>query len=279
MSTEKLEFISLPSAPEIKLRVFTSFHKKGACTTIVIVPGYLGYIEERLPLAHALSKYYNVILYEPRGYGQSTALHKKGIYGVKDFANELKELIECYQLSDNNFAIFGSSLAVAFIHYYCVFLPDPKPKPIALLLASPSPKYREAGVFRKVRHLPNWLLDIFEVITFTWLQLTRNPEERKDLRYAKKRMKELDSWVQRRIAIETLGVVDFRGRESDIKIPILVLSSMKDDITDPEEAKAYLKGHKLSKQIFINHNSHKFIEGREREIAEYIHTFLEEIQK
>jgi len=232
MQKNNTEYITLPSTPEIRIRVFRLF------------------------------------------------THKKAIiYSVKNFARKLKELIEYYKLRDNSFAIFGSSLAVATIHSYCVDLPEPKPQPTALLLASPSPKYREAGIFRKVRFLPDCLLDVIERITFTWLYLTRNPEEHKDLNYAKRRMRELVSWSQRRIAIETLSTVDFRGREKDIKIPILVLSSMKDDFTDPTDAKTYLRGHKLSEQIFISHNSHKFIEGKEELITEYIHSFLQKIDK
>ena len=217
-----IQTLTLPSFSEIYIKYvrLQTENEEGKDKTVVIIPGFFGTIEERYPLAQAFLKYYNVILYEPRGYGKSSELHVKGIYDIASYANEMREIFQELNLQSQKFTIFGSSLAVAMIHQYSAFLEGEKPEPAALLLASPSPKYREAGIFKRIEWFPDWLFSLFQKIVFLWLKITRNKKERKDVKYAEKRFYDNDPWVQRRIAIESLGVVDFRGHEGTIPYPL-----------------------------------------------------------
>ncbi len=268
--------LTLPSFNEINIRYvyLQTDNEEGKDKTIVIIPGFFGTIEERYPLAQAFSKYYNVILYEPRGYGKSSKLHVKGIYDISSYANEMREIFQVLNLQSQQFTIFGSSLAVSMIHQYSVFLEGEKPEPAALLLASPAPKYREAGIFKRIGWFPDWLFSLFQKIVFLWLKITRNKKERNDVKNAEKRFYDNDPWVQRRIAIESLGAVDFRGQEGTIPYPLYIMSSINDDFTDPKDAKRYLVGNPLSEHKLFEHDSHKFIEGKEEALVEHINSFL-----
>ena len=247
---------------------------EGKDKTIVIIPGYLSDIEERYPLAQNLSKYYNAVIYEPRGYGKSSAPHIKGIYNIPAYAREMRAVFRALGLQDKKFAIFGSCLATAPMHYYASYLEENTPYPAAMIMASPAPKYREAGIFNYVGWLPNWILAGFEKFVLTYLYYTRKKEERKNINYARRRFSELDGWSQRRIAIETICKVNLVDKQSDIPLPLLILASTNDDFVDITETAKYLKRNPLSEQKFFEHDSHKFIEGREPEIAEAIHSFL-----
>lgn len=273
----KTEYLTIKDGSvELKLRYcyLDTSNPHGKDKTVVLLPGYLGDIDERYPLAKSISKYFNVILYEPRGYGKSDAPRKKGIYTIEAYARELREVLRSFNLKDGEFAIWGSCLATAPMHYYASYLEDNTPRPAAMIMASPAPKYREAGIFNYVGWMPNWLLIFFQKIVLTYLYYTRNKNERKNIEFAKRRFAELDTWAQHRIAIETICKVDLDGKQEDIPFPLLILASTNDDFVDITETEKYLKRHPLSEQHFFEHPDHKFIEGKEDAIAEVIYEFL-----
>lgn len=271
----KESYLNLVSDPDITLRVATLKNKQGRsdAKTVVIIPGFFGSIEERTILAAHLVEYFNVIIYEPRGFGKSTKKRKKWIYRIRDFAAEMREVFQLLELKDNEFIIFGSSLAVSFLHYYAAFLDGPKPEPAALVFVSPAPKYRGGAILRALRFVPYWLQTVIRKIIFTYLRMTRNREERGNLTYAETRFKELDPWVQFRIAVESVGYADFTGEEIKIQIPVCAFSAVKDDFTNPEDAGRYTH-HEKSELILVETDAHKFINGREKLISQRIHQFL-----
>jgi pimeloyl-ACP methyl ester carboxylesterase len=269
-------FVTLESDPDIMLRTaqFRADNRSNNGKTIVIIPGYFCTVEEREVLARELSSRYNVLVFEPRGYGKSSKKRKKGIYGIDSYAREMRELFQILKLRNNEFAIFGSSLAVSAMHQYTAYMDGIKPEPAAMIMTSPAPKYREAGIFKLLSWMPNIIIAFFQRIVFLYLRITRSKEEWKNLDYAERRFKELDPWIQRRIAIETVGRIDFRDGEKDISIPICVFTAGKDDFTDPKDAKKYVH-HPKSELITVDIDAHRFIEGNETLIAKHIISFLE----
>ncbi len=268
-------YIDLKSDPDISLRVASFKNKPGSsdAKTIVIIPGYFGSIEERSILAAHLVEYFNVIIYEPRGFGKSTKKRTKWIYRIRDYAAELREVIEELALKDGEFLLFGSSLSVSFIHYYAAFLEGEKPAPAALVFVSPAPKYRGAAILRAIRFTPYWLQTVITKIIFSFLRLTRNSEEAGNLTYAETRFRELDPWVQFRIAVESVGYANFTGEEDKITYPVCVFTALQDDFTSPEDAARYAQGEKSS-LVLVEAKAHKFINGREEFIADNINDFL-----
>ena len=271
----EIKFIQLKSDPDIKLRIaqFPTKDKTNSGKTIVVIPGYFGAIEERKALAKKLSEKYNTIVLEPRGYGKSSKKHKRGIYTVPHFAEEMREVFQHLNLKDNKFVVFGSSLAVSALHQYSAYLEGEKPEPAALFITSPAPKYRESGILKIMAWMPNWLIAFIQKLLFIYMHFTRGKEERKNLVYAKRRFKELDPWVQRRIAVEAIGKVDFRDGEKDMKIPLCIFIAEKDDFTDPEDAKKYMN-HEKSEINIIETSAHKFIEGNENVLTKHIFRYL-----
>ncbi len=268
-------YLNLISDPDITLRIATFKNKQGRsdAKTVVIIPGFFGSIEERTILAAHLVEYFNVIIYEPRGFGKSTKKRLKWIYRIEDFAAEMREVFQLLELKDNEFVIFGSSLAVSFIHHYAAFLEGPKSEPAALVMVSPAPKYRGGGILRTIQFVPYWLQTVITTIIFTYLRLSRNKEEAGNLKYAETRFKELDPWVQFRIAVESVGYADFTGQERDIPVPVCVFSAEKDDFTNPEDAARYAH-HEKSELVLVETDAHKFINGREKLISQRINEFF-----
>lgn len=270
------EFLKTQSNPEIKLRYVFLRHQTSN-KTIVLFPGYLGSIEERFPLIKEFNKHFNVIIYEPRGYGGSSKPHKKGIYGINDYAYELKQVLEHFKLQDNKFAIFGSSLGTVPMQYYGAYLSEPKPEPAAMLMVSASSHFPGANFFNYIGWLPDWLIVcVQKLIVFPFLLLTRGKESRKDTKYAIKRMNELDGWVQRRIAIECIAKTNLKGKEQDNKYPLFLIASSDDAYSPPEVVKQYVRANPLNESKFINTGEHKLIEGREPELVEYMCEFLQQ---
>jgi len=268
-------YLTLKSDPDISLRAASFKNKKGRsdAQTIIIIPGFFGSIEERSILAAHLTDEYNVVIYEPRGFGKSTKKRKKGIYYPENFGRELQEVIELLELKDNEFIVFGSSLAVAFIHHFALL---DQSKAAALVLVSPAPYYRGSAVLRALRFTPYWLQTLIRMAIFGWLRLSRSKEEADNFAYAEKRFKELDPWVQFRVGVEGIGFTNLRGREKDIPGPVCVFSARKDDITSPEDAAKYTHNEK-SELILVDSNAHKFINGREEFIARRMKEFLSKI--
>ncbi|MBN1534094.1 MAG: alpha/beta fold hydrolase [Spirochaetes bacterium] len=271
----KIHYLTLASDPDISLRVasFTCGKEGNHDRTIVIIPGFFGSIEERTTLAEGLAENYNVIVYEPRGYGESSKKRQKGMYTVDSYAREMREVLRMLHLRDHGFVLFGSSLAIATLHQYSAYIDGEKPEPAAMIFVSPAPRYKQAGILRFLGWIPGWMITFVRKAVFLFLWLTRNREERKNLTYAQNRFVALDPWVQFRIAVESVARIDFNGGERDIPVPLCVFIAEKDDFTDPEHSRKYIH-HPDSEMILVKADAHKFIQGKEDILVAHINRFL-----
>ncbi|MHA1686491.1 MAG: alpha/beta fold hydrolase [Candidatus Heimdallarchaeaceae archaeon] len=277
--TEK--FLQVSDTPFIQLRhrFLTTKNPENKHRTIIIIPGWLGTIEERLPLAESFLRFANVIIYEPRGYGKSSAPHKRKIWKLEYFAQDLAKIIEYYRLKEGEFYIWGSCVGAAIAFQYYLSKLGPKPK--ALLLASPQDKFKTKWWFNLFKWAPYFLLVAIEKIVVFFLELylkMKNPEEVKNVKYAVRRFTEADLYVQLRILIELIHEYDIRDQKENLDLPILVFSAQQDWFTLPENAKQFVTFHPQSMLIELG-NSHRIIDGNEMEIGNYIATFIEKLEK
>lgn len=247
--------------------------------TIIIIPGWLGTIEERMPLAESFLRFANVIIYEPRGFGKSSAPHKRKIWSIEHFAQDLAKIIKFYKLQEGEFYIWGSCVGSAIAFYYYLNKLGPKPK--ALLLASPQDKFKTKWWFNLFKWTPYFVLVLVEKIVVFFLELylkLKKPDEVKNVKYAVKRFAEADLYVQLRILIELIHEYNIKKVKDKLNLPILVFTAKADWFTLPENAKQFAKMHPHSELVEFG-NSHRIIDGNETNIGDHIAKFIEKLEK
>ena len=76
-----------------------------------------------------------------------------------------------------------------------------------------------------------------------------------------------------RILVEFIHKYDIRGRETELDVPILVLSPKKDWFVDPENSKKLANYHPKSKYIGLG-DAHRMIVDTEETIVNYSNEFI-----
>lgn len=273
------EYLQTSEKPPIKLRhkFFPTKNKENNNRKLVMIPGFLDNIDNRMPLVSAFQEISNIIMYEPRGYGKSSAPRKRGKYKVKYYVEDFEKLIEHYGLKDKEYYVWGSCVGSAIIYQY--YLDSDGPKPAAIIAASPDAKFKTQWWFEIVNILPYplvWL--VYKIVIFVLRRYLKrkNPSDVKNIDYSVDRFNKLDLYVQMRILIELIHRYDIRGRESELDVPMLILSPKKDWFVDPENSKRMAQYHPKSKYVGLG-DAHRMIVDTEKEIAELTNDFIKQL--
>lgn len=277
---EKIEYIVTQEEPkfEIRLGKFPCLEEKYAYRNLILIPGWLSAIDNFTPMAEALQSYCNVIIYEPRGFGESITAHKKGYFGIKDYNTELSKVISHLKLKDKDFIILGSCSggSQAFNHY----LDGKGPKPKALVVFSPQEFYDTPFFVPALGWIPTFIMTFVQkmiIVLYRFYLKIRRTGESANVTWAADRLKKNDAWSLRRFVVEFIVDHDIRGRQSDIAAPIQMVVAKKDHFVDPEKSKKFLH-NKDSEIIEVETIMHRLHEGKEEEIAQKINDFLLKIE-
>jgi len=275
------EFLQTSEKPLIKLRhkYFKAENIEYQKRTVVMIPGFLDNIDNRIPLVKAFQKICNVIMYEPRGYGYSVGPRKRRIYKVQYYVDDLAKLIEHYDLKDQEYYIWGSCVgsAIAFLYY----MDRDGSKPKAIIAASPDAKFKTQWWFDVLNVLPYPFIWVAYKLTMFFLRRIlrkKNPDDVKNVDYSIDRFNKLDLYIQMRILVEFIHKYDIRGREVELDLPILVLSPKKDWFVEPENSKKLANYHPKSKYISLG-DAHRLIVDTEEKIVGYANEFFASIEQ
>ncbi len=273
---EEIQFITTSEEPEFKIRLakFPTTQKENSHRNIIIIPGWLSAIDNFTPMAEALQKYSNVVIYEPRGFGESITTHKKGYFNSNEYNLELSKVIKHLGLKAKDFVILGSCSggSQAFSYY----LDGEGPKPKALVVFSPQDFYNTPFFVPALGLIPTFIMTIVQkmiIVFYRFYLKIRRTGESANVTWAADRLKKNDDWSLRRFVVEFITKYDIRGRQKEIDIPIQMVVSQKDHFVDPEESKKFLN-HKDSEIIEIQTEMHRVQQGKEEEIAKHMDDFL-----
>lgn len=273
---EEIQFITTREEPEFKIRLakFPTKEEKYSHRNIIIIPGWLSAIDNFTAMAKALQKYSNVIIYEPRGFGESITSHKKGYFSSEKYNDELSKVIEHLGLKNMEFIILGSCSggSQTFSHY----LDGDGPKPGALVIFHPQEFYNTPFFVPVLGWLPTFIMTFVQkmiIVLYRFYLKIRRTGESATVTWAADRLKKNDDWSLRRYVVEFIVKYDIRGRQKAIDIPIQMIVAKKDHFVDPEKSKKFLQ-HNDSEIVEIQTEMHRVHEKNEEEIAKSMNDFL-----
>ena len=264
-----MQFITIKKDPHIRVRIAWEKAKEDRYSdrTIVIIPGWLSGIDLFLPLAECLSHHSNVLVYEPRGFGYPFAPHKKGLFTIKAYNEEIAAVLQSQGIKDKEFIILGSCSGGSMAFSY--LLDGVGPKPYALAVISPQEKYNTPFWFPILGLMPPVVENMVQNIIIGLLNLYlkfKKPEETKNVRHAANQLKHNDTWSQRRFLFEFIHPYDIRNRITDINLPLIMIIGEDDWFANPESSNLFLH-HPSSGVIKLHTTSHRLQVGNEEEIA------------
>ena len=273
---DEIRIITVNDDPEIKIRlaIKPSKEDKYSNRTIIIIPGWLSAIDNFLPLAEALQSYGNAIIYEPRGFGESITPHKKGLFSREEYNKELASVIRALDLEEKNFIILGSCSGGSQAFSY--ILDGKGLMPLALTVLHPQVHYGTPFWLPVLGWIPTFIMNFVQkmIIGIYRLYLKRKAtEETKTVSWAAERLAANDDWCLRRYVHEFIIKYDIRGRQKEVDIPILMVTSEKDHFVNPEVSNIFLH-HSNSEILQINTDAHRVHQDKEKEIAAKINEFL-----
>ncbi len=269
------EFIQSSSEPEIFIhhRFFSALDKKNTTRTIVMIPGWLDTIERRMVLVQEFRKLANIMIYEARGFGKSTGPKRRGLYTNQLLLDELQKVLQHYNL-ENDFYMWGTSFSTSLILQYALEKKEPVPK--ALLVASPVTKFKTKWWFDILNLLPFFLLKIVVKIVLIFLRRylkKKQPDDENNIDYADQRFKEVNLYAQIRVLLEAMHNFDIRGKENQIKQPMLIFTAETDWFTNPEISKTFAKLNPKSKIVSLG-KTHRIVVAGEENISKHVRDFI-----
>jgi pimeloyl-ACP methyl ester carboxylesterase len=274
------KYLVVSNEPLIELRhmFFPVLDEKYIDRTIVMIIGWLDYIENRVDLIESFRNIANIIIYEPRGFGKSYVPEIKGLFSLEDFTYDFAKIIDFYQIKERDYYIWASSFGCSIALNYSIEEIGPQPK--AFFLGSPEAKTQSRWWFHIVKHFPKFLYSITMrfVLFFLKPSIKRiNPKDAQGISSTFQEFKGKGIYQKIRILFECLDKFDIRGREHEISSPMLAFIAKKDWYSNPENTKKLAAFNPKSKVICIG-ESHRTIVDNRSELTKHINEYIEELE-
>lgn len=277
---EKIDFVITQSDPEVKIRVakFPSNNAKYSKRNIIIIPGWLSAIDNFTTTAEELQEYGNVVIYEPRGFGESLVPHKKGLFSIEKYNEEIGVVIDHLEFKENDFILLGSCAGAAMAFSY--MLDGSGKKPSTLIVFSPQEQYRTPFWLPVLGWIPTFFMKFIQKMIIVLYRLyvkIRSKKESENVTWAEERLKKNDAWSLRRYVLEFVVPYNIVGRQKNIESPMLIFVAKKDYFVDPEKSKEFTHDPK-TKIIQVDVSMHRIQEGNEKLIAHEVNKYLTQLE-
>ena len=219
-------------SPQVKLRVFTfTSEKKNNNPAVLFVAGWITLIKAWENVLKEMTKDFQVFYVETREKISSQVVGKVG-YGVEEIGQDIVALVDYFNLKDQKYILFGSSLGATSILESCLYL---KTKPLCLVLIGPNAVFRVPR-FGKVIVRVFWprLYLILKPFIKWYLKNFRLDVKSDYAQYEKycNNIDAADPWKLRKgaISLSKYEVWDLLGK---IEIPTLIIGASKDSLHEP----------------------------------------------
>jgi pimeloyl-ACP methyl ester carboxylesterase len=263
--TEKMVDVSY----EISLRVieFTP-SKKTNRPTVLFIPGWISLMKGWKVVLKEMTEDFHIIYAETREKISSNVKYTKD-FSVEAIAGDLVKLIDIYDLKENEFIMFGSSLGGTAILESFKMLNE---KPLCFALLGPNAEYRTPLWGRMIIKV-FWirLYPAFKQFVKWYLKNFRLDIENDRAQY-EKYCNALDAADPKKLKPGALALAKYKVWEilSDIDLPVLIIGATKDLLHEPENL---LKIDKmLPNSTFLDMGTNTLAHGPEMvvELRKYI---------
>ncbi|MEI8269826.1 MAG: alpha/beta hydrolase [bacterium] len=245
--------------------------------TIVFIHGVSGSCSAWWPFEKIFKNKYNILTYDIRGHGKSKKYPKYEDYSVKNFANDLYDLVTFLKIE--KFILISSSFATLIAREY---LKDHRKTVTALVFTSTEAFNENELRIKIIRPVLKAMTNVISLFPF-------NPKIRGHVDYSK--LKNWD-WSPERNFADTrntgLRSQFFTIRQSfvpgqnyeleKINVPTLIIHGEKDSIIPIKNAIDFSKKIKNSKFIKIQKFDHDIHHNAVKEMSEAIEDFVNEIK-
>ena len=246
--------------------------------TLVIAHGVSGSSSAWLPYEKIFENKYNILTYDTRGHGMSKKYPNYEDYEVKNFVNDLRDLVTYLKIS--KFILWSSSFATLVAREY---LKQYRETVTALIFTSVENYEDDAFILKIGRPALKILTSIISILPF-------NPKPRGHVDYSK--IKNSDWSIQRNLAdfrntglraqFYTIRQSFLPGQEHSfdkINVPTLVIHGEKDSLVPIKNAIAFSKKIKNAEFVSIPNFDHDIHHNAIKEMSEAIEFFIEKNKK
>jgi pimeloyl-ACP methyl ester carboxylesterase len=243
--------------------------------TLVFVHGVSGSSSAWIPYEKIFENKYNLVMYDIRGHGMSKKFPNYSDYEIKNFANDLHDLVT--HLNISKFILisnsFGGLVALEYLKLY-------RETVIANIFSSPEIYLNEGFMGKTMRTVFKALTSIISLLSF-------NPKPRGHVDYSKHQ--NTGDWdIKRNLAdmrntglhahFYTLRQSLTREQKLDLEridVPTLIIHGERDSMVPTKNAIAMSKKIKKSQFISLPNTNHNTAHNAVREMSEAIEFFIE----
>jgi len=243
--------------------------------TLVFVHGVSGSSSAWIPYEKIFKSKYNLLFYDIRGHGKSKKFSNYPDYEIKNFVEDLHDLV--VYLNVPKFILisnsFGGLVALEYLRIY-------KETVVANIFTSPE-------IYLNRGHLAKLLRPLLKIITGIVSILPFNPKPRGQVDYSKhKNSTDWDigrNWADMvnttpRVHFYTLRQSLLPGQKyflENIEVPTLIMHGEKDSMIPIKYAMEMSKKIKNAEFISIKNVDHNTAHNAVKEISEAIESFIE----
>lgn len=233
-TTYKQEMIPVAENVSLKVITFTPSQKTDN-PPVIFVPGWITLMSAWKIVLHEMTKDFPIYYIETREKISSQVVGKAG-YGVEDIGKDIVQLVKHFNLKDNRYILFGSSLGASALLDSCRFLDR---APFCMVLIGPNAVFRVPR-FGKIfiYFLPPRLFLLVKPLV-KWYLKTFRLDIKSDYEQYEKYCGNIDSadpWKLKK-AIMKLWNWQAWNLLPGIKYPVVIFGASKDSLHEPENLK------------------------------------------
>lgn len=221
--------------------------------SVIVVAGWITLISAWEKVLQEMTKDFTVYYVETREK-ISSRVTGKADYGVEDIGRDIVTLIYHFDLKENRFILFGSSLGASAILDCCRFL---KRDPLCLVLIGPNAVFRVPRFGKVIIHFfpPRLYLLIKPIVK--WYLKTFRLDIKSDYEQYEKYCTNIDAADPWKLKKAVMKLWNWEGWNllPAIKYPSLIVGASKDSLHEPENLKKMVS--KMSNATYIDLETNK----------------------
>ena len=266
-STYQEEMIQVANTVSLRVFTFTPAQKTNN-PPVVLVAGWITLISAWEKVIRKMTKDFTIYYIETREK-ISSQVRGEVEYGVEDIGKDIVTLVAHFNLQDNQYILFGSSLGASAILNCCRYL---KRNPLCLVLIGPNAVFRVPR-FGKIiiRFFPPRLYLIIKPVV-KWYLKTFRLDIKSDYEQYEKYCGNLDTadpWKLKQ-AVMRLWNWQVWDLLKDIDYPTLIVGASKDSLHEPENLKKIVSMLKNATYVDLKTNKGTHSELMVEEMKKYI---------
>ena len=227
-----IEYVQVSENVSLKIIDFTPDQTDNPIS-VVFVAGWISQITSWKDVLLEMSKDYRIIYVETREKLSSNIKGKVG-YGVEEMGLDLVAIIDYYNLAENKYILFGSSLGGTAILDCCKYI---KKAPLALVLIAPNALFRVPRFGRIIIQIfPPPLYLLFRPFIKWYLRTFRLDTKSDSAQYIKysSALDAADPW-KLKMAAKALKDYTVWSELYNIEFPALVIGASTDLLHEPDK--------------------------------------------